>query len=377
MSLLHETLMLYLINNSSTRCYNSPAFNNNTLAMDTITLTQPDDWHCHLRNGIPLRNTVASQSQHFARSIVMPNLVPPITNSEMATNYRASILAALPEGRRFTPLMTLFLSQAVDPEDLRLAHQQGLITACKFYPKGATTHSNAGANQLAELRDVLSVMQNEQIPLLVHAESIEAEVDIFDREARFLDTELSWVLSHFPKLKVVIEHVSTRRAVEFVQQGPAQLGATITPQHALLNRNDLLVGGIKPHYYCLPILKTRDDQAAVASAATSGHPRFFLGTDSAPHRLQDKQSACGCAGIYSAPVAMACYALLFEQYHALDKLEAFASFNGADFYGLARNQKTITLVRQEWTVPETLAYGDATIVPFFAGQQLSWQVKND
>lgn len=342
--------------------------------MDTLTLIRPDDWHCHLRDGTSLQHTVPAQALCFERSIVMPNLIPPITHSHMAIAYRKRILKHQPPQGRFEPLMTVFLSKDVDSQDLITAHTEGLIFAAKYYPQSATTHSDQGARSLSELAELLSAMQTHGIPLLIHAESIEKNVDIFDRETRFLETELSWLIHHYPHLKIVVEHISTQAAVEFVLAGPDNLAATITPHHALLNRNDLLLGGIKPHYYCLPILKTKKDQDAVANAATSGHPKFFLGTDSAPHPISQKENACGCAGIYNAPVAMACYADLFAAHNALAHLEAFCSLNGPRFYGLETNSETITLSRKPWTVPLTLPLGDDYVIPLLAGHILSWRL---
>ncbi len=344
--------------------------------MKTLTLIQPDDWHCHLRDGTALHRTAPDQSRTFHRSIVMPNLVPPVTTIEAAQAYYQRIMQHAPEGRGFKPLMTLFLNSSIGEDTLHAMHAVDYLTACKYYPAGATTHSNAGSSNIQSLREQLEVMQQLNIPLLVHGESIDPHVDIFDREAQFLKSELSWVLDTFPKLRVVLEHVSTQQAVEFVKQSGDQIAATVTPQHLLLNRNDMLSGGIRPDYYCLPILKTRQDQHAIIEVVISGHPRFFLGTDSAPHATSKKHNACGCAGVFSAYCALELYAEVFDRHNAMDKLEKFASLNGPRFYQLADNTNKITLINKPWQVPESLPYNDETITPLFAGTTLQWQIQS-
>ncbi|MDF1795648.1 MAG: dihydroorotase [Coxiellaceae bacterium] len=343
--------------------------------MQTLTLITPDDWHCHLRDGTPLQRTVPDQARIFSRSIVMPNLVPPVTTIEQAQAYYQRIMQHQSADSAFKPLMTLFLNSSITSETLHAMHAVEYMTACKYYPAGATTHSNAGAASIQSLRDQLTVMQQLNIPLLVHGESIDSQIDIFDREAHFLKHELSWVLNTFPDLRVVIEHVSTRQAADFVKQAGENVAATVTPHHLLLNRNDMLMGGIRPDYYCLPILKTAQDQHALIEAVISGHPRFFLGTDSAPHAKSKKYNACGCAGIYSAPCALELYAEVFDRHNAMDKLESFASLNGPRFYQLADNQTSMTLIKQPWQVPEELPYNNETITPFYAGKTLQWQIQ--
>ncbi|MDF1759433.1 MAG: dihydroorotase [Coxiellaceae bacterium] len=343
--------------------------------MQTLTLIKPDDWHCHLRDGTALQRTVPDQARIFARTIVMPNLVPPVTTIEQAQAYHQRIMQHQPANSDLTPLMTLFLNNSISSETLHAMHAVDCMTACKYYPAGATTHSNAGAASIQNLREQLTVMQQLNIPLLVHGESIDSQVDIFDREAHFLEHELGWVLNTFPDLRVVIEHVSTRQAAEFVKQAGDNVAATVTPHHLLLNRNDMLMGGIRPDYYCLPILKTAKDQHALIEAVISGHPRFFLGTDSAPHAKSKKHTACGCAGIYSAPCALELYAEIFDRHNALNKLEGFASLNGPRFYQLADNQSKITLINNPWQVPDQLPYNNETITPLYAGKTLQWQIQ--
>ncbi len=345
--------------------------------MDAITLTQPDDWHTHLRNGDYLATTVPATARQFGRAIVMPNLVPPVTTLEQVTAYKDRISAQLTTDTDFTPLMTLYLTDDLNPAIIQQGHEQGLVTACKLYPAGATTNSAAGVIDIKHIYPVLETMANCGMPLLVHGEVTREDIDIFDREACFIDEILLPLTATFPQLKIVLEHITTQQAVEFVMQAPDTIAATITPHHLLLNRNDLLVGGIKPHYYCLPILKSQQHQQAIIAAAISGDPKFFLGTDSAPHAVPKKEKACGCAGIYSAHAAIELYATAFEQHQALDKLEAFASFYGADFYGLPRNTQQITLRRQSWDVPTELSFGQETLKPFWAGQSLQWQLTHD
>ena len=310
--------------------------------MTELTLTMPDDWHVHLRDGAMLAETVPASSRCFARAIVMPNLVPPVTDAAMAEEYRQRIEAARPKGSSFTPLMTLYLTDSTTPEMIRAAKAAGVV-AVKLYPAGATTHSDQAVNNLLALSAVLEALCEVGMPLLVHGEVTDADVDIFDRERVFIERHLQPMLARFPKLKVVLEHITTGEAVDFVSQGGANLAATITPQHLLMNRNHLLVGGIRPHNFCLPVLKRRQHQEALQRAVASGSAKFFLGTDSAPHLQERKETACGCAGCYSAPAAIELYAEIFEQLGILERLEAFASFHGPDFYGLPRNSSKIVL----------------------------------
>lgn len=343
--------------------------------MQTLTLQAPDDLHVHFRDGAMLAETVPATARTFCRAIAMPNLVPPVRTVAEAMAYRSRILAARPERVDFEPLMTLYLTDTMDPAEIERAAAAG-IRAVKLYPAGATTNSEAGVGDLRALYPVLDALQVHGVMLLVHAEVTDREVDVFDREREFIDRHLREVAERFPALKLVLEHITTREAVEFVSQGAANVAATITPQHLLLNRNDLLAGGIRPHNYCLPVLKRRTHQEALRAAAVSGSPKFFLGTDSAPHERVAKESACGCAGCYSAPAALELYAQVFDELGALDRLEAFASHHGADFYALARNTGTVTLVRQPWTVPESVALpGGGTVVPLMAGARLDWQIR--
>lgn len=342
---------------------------------EQLTLTTPDDWHLHFRDGEMLKETVPATARCFNRAIVMPNLVPPVTNAEQAVAYRERILAAAPEGSGFEPLMTLFLTDMTTPEDIAAAKAAGVV-AVKLYPAGATTNSSTAVTDVRKLTPVLNALAEHDMLLLVHGEVTTSDIDIFDREKVFIETHLSWIVSEHPKLKVVLEHITTKDAVDFVLAGPDTVAATVTPQHLMLNRNDLLVGGIRPHNYCLPVLKRNVHQQALRAAVASGTPKIFLGTDSAPHEKHKKESACGCAGCYSAWSAIELYAQVFEELDALDKLEAFASFHGPDFYGLPRNQGTITLQRESWTIPESieLPTGDS-IVPFHGGQQVAWKLK--
>lgn len=343
---------------------------------DRLTILRPDDWHIHLRDGAVLQHTVADASRMFSRAIIMPNLVPPARNVEEAGEYRARILAAVPAGRQFEPLMTLYLTDQTSPEVVRAAKASGFVHAAKLYPAGATTNSDSGVTSLEHIYPALEAMAEVGMPLLVHGEVTHDEVDIFDREKRFIDEQLIALVQRFPSLKVVMEHITTADAVQFVESAGSNVGATITPHHLLFNRNHMLVGGIKPHFYCLPILKRNSHQQALLTAATSGNPKFFLGTDSAPHAQHTKEAACGCAGCYSAFAAIELYATAFEQENALDKLEAFASHFGADFYGLPRNTETITLVRESWQVPDVLPFGDSSVVPLCAGDSLHWRLES-
>lgn len=342
--------------------------------MQSITITQPDDWHLHLRDGEHLPVTCSGTAQVFARAIVMPNLIPPITTVKAASAYRERVLQAMPKDNQFEPLMTLYLTDHTTPEVIKAAKQSGIIHACKLYPAGATTHSDSGVTDITELTPALEAMEKHHLPLLIHGEVTDSHVDIFDREKLFIENTLIPLQQRHPTLRIILEHITTTDAVEYVQNAPATVAATITPHHLLFNRNNMLVGGIKPHYYCLPILKREKHQQALIKAAISGNPKFFLGTDSAPHPKNKKESSCGCAGIYSAPYALQIYAQIFGEHNELDKLEAFASFYGADFYQLPRNKKTITLTRQTVTIPNELPYGDHPLIPINAGQNLSWKI---
>ncbi|WP_448555293.1 dihydroorotase [Thalassotalea montiporae] len=342
--------------------------------MTSLTITRPDDWHVHLRDGEVLPNTVTDISRYFGRAIVMPNLVPPVTNAALAQEYYDRIMAAQPrEG--FKPLMVLYLTDNTTPQDIIDAKNSGLVVACKLYPAGATTNSASGVTDVANIKDVLAEMERQGILLLVHGEVTTHDVDIFDREAEFIETILTPLVAAHPNLKIVLEHITTKQAVEFVKAAGDNVGATITAHHLLYNRNHMLVGGIRPHFFCLPILKRNIHQQALVEAATSGNKKFFLGTDSAPHAKHAKESACGCAGSYTAHAAIELYAEVFEQENALDQLEAFASLNGPTFYGLPVNSDTITLEKAAWDVPETMAFGSDVVVPIKAGEQMTWQVK--
>ena len=339
-----------------------------------LTLRRPDDWHLHLRDGEILRTVLGDTAAQFGRAIVMPNLKPPVTDTAAAAAYRARIQAALAPGQDFTPLMTAYLTDATDPDDLAAGHAAGVLTACKLYPAGATTNSAAGVTDIRRLARVLERLQAIGMPLLIHGEVVDPAVDIFDREAVFIERILAPLLQDFPALKVVLEHITTADAVDFVAAGGANLAATITAHHLELERNAMLVGGIRPHLFCLPILKRERHRRRLREAATSGSPKFFLGTDSAPHLRGDKESACGCAGIYSAPVAMAVYAQVFEEEGALDRLEGFASVYGPTFYGLPLNTGSLRLVRRAQQVPERVGQGTIDIRPYHAGEALSWSV---
>mgnify|MGYP000870176252 CR=1 FL=1 len=339
-----------------------------------LTLTRPDDWHIHLRDGVALNNTVADVARYFGRAICMPNLVPPVKTTEDALAYYQRIKAATPSNSSFDPLMVLYLTDHTDAADIAVAKASGKVKAVKLYPAGATTNSHAGVTSLEKVYPVLEQLAEHNMPLLVHGEVTHADIDIFDREKVFIDTILMPLTQRFPTLKIVLEHITTADAVQFVQQAGDNIGATITAHHLLFNRNHMLVGGIRPHYYCLPILKRQTHQQALLDAATSGNPKFFLGTDSAPHAIHAKEAACGCAGSYTAHAAIELYAEAFEQMNALDKLEGFASFYGADFYGLPRNTDTITLVKEEWQVPDNYAFGQSVVVPIRAGDKIAWRV---
>ena len=341
---------------------------------DRITLIRPDDWHIHLRDGAALRQTVPDAARTFARAIIMPNLVPPVRDGVQADAYKARILAARPQDNPFDPLMVLYLTDQTSPEVIRQAFTQGQAVAAKLYPAGATTNSDSGVTALEKIYPALEVMAEVGMPLLVHGEVTHADVDIFDREKAFIDQQLVALTERFATLKMVFEHITTAHAVDFVRSASDRVAATITAHHLLYNRNHMLVGGIRPHYYCLPILKRQRHQQALGDAVVSGSNKFFLGTDSAPHAQHAKEAACGCAGCYSAHAAIELYAEAFDELGALDKLEAFASLNGPDFYGMPRNSETITLVREPWTVPATLQLGDQQLVPLRAAETIHWRV---
>jgi dihydroorotase len=343
--------------------------------MHQLTLRAPDDWHLHLRDGAQLAAVLPHSAAQFRRAIVMPNLAPPVTTTAAALAYRERILAALPAGSRFTPLMTLYLTDRTDPAEIGRARASGHVHACKLYPAGATTNSDAGVTDIRRIDAVLEAMAAAGLPLLVHGEVTRPEVDVFDREACFIDEVLAPLRERVPALRIVFEHVTTAAAVQFVMSQPQGIGATITPQHLLMNRNWLFQGGIRPHHYCLPVLKRERDRLALLEAVARGDARFFLGTDSAPHARSAKEAACGCAGIFSANAALELYAEAFEAAGALDQLPAFASEHGPRFYGLPLNEGTVTLERTEWNVPESFAYGDGTLVPLRAGGRLGWRLQ--
>ena len=341
---------------------------------DRLTLIRPDDWHIHLRDGGVLSHTVADAARTFARAIIMPNLVPPVRDGQQAAAYRERILAARPAESTFDPLMVLYLTDQTSAECIRQAHRDGQAIAAKLYPAGATTNSDSGVTRLEHIFPALEAMADVGMPLLVHGEVTHANVDIFDREKAFIDQQLVGLVERFPTLKVVFEHITTADAVDFVRSAPGRIGATITAHHLLYNRNHMLVGGIRPHLFCLPILKRQRHQQALCDAVASGSEKFFLGTDSAPHARHAKEAACGCAGCYTAHAALELYAEAFDELGALDKLEGFASLHGPDFYGLLRNTDTVTLVRESWAVPASLPLGDQTIVPLRAGESIQWRV---
>ncbi len=342
----------------------------------TLTLARPDDWHLHLRDGAALATTVPATARVFGRALVMPNLSPPVTTVAAAEAYRARILAALPAGVAFEPLMALYLTDRTQPDEVRRAADSGFVRACKLYPAGATTNSDSGVTSIANVDAVLAAMQACDLPLCVHAEATAPEIDVFDRERVFLERELAPLAERFPTLRIVFEHATTREAVEYVAGARPGIAATLTPQHLLMSRNDLFAGGLQPHHYCLPVLKRREHQLALRRAATSGDARFFLGSDSAPHARAAKEAACGCAGCFSAPAALALYAQLFEAEDALERLEPFAAHFGADFYRVPRATETVTLRRLAWIVPERLPFADGEdIVPYWAGRELAWRVE--
>jgi dihydroorotase len=338
-----------------------------------ITLTRPDDWHLHLRDGDALKAVVPHTAAQFARAIVMPNLKPPVTTAALATAYKQRIMAAMPVGLKFEPLMTLYLTDNTPPDEIKRAKDAGVV-ALKLYPAGATTNSDAGVTDLRKTYKTLEAMQREGILLLVHGEVTSSDIDLFDREAVFIDTQLIPLRKDFPELKIVFEHITTKEAAQYVAQADQHTAATITAHHLLYNRNAIFLGGIRPHYYCLPVLKRETHRQALVQAAISDSNKFFLGTDSAPHPAHLKEHASGCAGCYTALSAIELYAEAFETADALHKLEAFASFNGADFYGLPRNTEKVTLKKQAWTLPEALPFGNAEVKPLRGGEQLTWKL---
>lgn len=343
--------------------------------MDRITLTRPDDWHLHLRDGEALKSVLADTARRFARAIVMPNLRPPVTTVAAAAGYRDRIVSALPPGSDFEPLMTLYLTDNTKPAEIHKAKASGIVNAVKYYPAGATTNSDSGVTDIRKCIDTLEAMAETGMPLLIHGEVTDAQVDIFDREKVFIERTMIPLIQRLPGLRIVMEHITTADAVKFVLSAPDNVAATITAHHLLLNRNELFRGGIRPHNYCLPILKREEHRLALVKAATSGKPKFFLGTDSAPHARHTKETACGCAGIYTAHAGIELYAEAFDAAGSLDKLEGFASYHGADFYGLARKSQRITLVRSAWSVPEEIAYGADTLVPLRGGSTVAWMIE--
>ena len=342
--------------------------------MKTITITRPDDWHLHLRDGAAMRDVLPHTAARFARAIVMPNLKPPVTTTGLALAYRERIRGALPPGSRFEPLMTLYLTDNTPPDEIIRARQSGAVHAVKYYPAGATTNSDSGVTALEKCFPVLEAMEKSGMPLRVHGEVTDADIDVFDRERVFIERTLAPLVERFQGLKVVMEHITTREAAAFVTAAPQRVAATLTPQHLLLNRNALFTGGVRPHNYCLPILKREIHREAWGAAATSGNPKFFLGTDSAPHARHTKENDCGCAGMYTAHAGIELYAEVFAAAGALDRLEAFAAHSGADFYGLPRNSEKITRQQQSWEVPASVPFGADTLVPMRAGGAVQWRI---
>ncbi len=350
-----------------------------TAAVTTLTLRKPDDWHLHLRDAGALAAVVPHSAARFGRAIVMPNLRPPVTTVAAALAYRERILSAVPQGMAFTPLMTLYLTDATSPDEIARARASGVIAACKLYPAGATTNSDAGVTDIMRIQEVLERMSEAGMPLLIHGEVTDPQVDVFDREARFIERVMAPLVARLPGLRVVFEHVTTKVALEFLRGCGPNIAATLTPQHLALNRNALFAGGLRPHNYCLPVLKRESDRVALLDAAVSGDPRFFLGTDSAPHERWTKEHACGCAGVYSAYAALELYAEIFEQAGALARLEAFASLHGARFYRLPVNEERVTLVKDAWTVPDAYPFpagngATGTVVPWRAGERIAWRL---
>ncbi len=341
-----------------------------------LTITRPDDWHLHLRDGAALAAVLPDTARQFARAIVMPNLRPPVTTTLLAEAYRTRVLEALPEGVQFEPLMTLYLTDNTPPQEIAQAKASGFVHGVKLYPAGATTNSDSGVTDLAKCAKTLAEMEKQGMPLLIHGEVTDANVDVFDREKVFIERHLIKLLKDFPGLKVVLEHITTADAADFVQAAPKNVAATLTAHHLLMNRNDMFTGGIRPHHYCLPVLKRETHRQALVKAAVSGSPKFFLGTDSAPHARHTKEASCGCAGMYTAHTAIELYAEAFEAANALDKLEAFASFYGADYYDLPRNTGKITLSKTSWQVPEKLPFGADELIPLRAGQTLTWKMED-
>ncbi len=341
----------------------------------SLTITRPDDWHVHVRDGDMLRDVIGYTARQFGRAIIMPNLVPPITTVKAAKSYKSRILAALPKGAEFEPLITAYLTNSTAAREIELGYQDGIFVAAKLYPAGATTNSENGVTDVKKIQSVLEIMQKLGMPLLVHGEVTDGEIDIFDREAVFIERVLIPLIYDFPELKIVFEHITTKQAVDFVIEGGKNIAATITPHHLYINRSDIFKGGINPHLYCLPIAKRERHRLALRRAATSGSAKFFLGTDSAPHIRGRKESACGCAGVFNAPFALESYVQVFDDEGALDKFEAFASVNGAVFYGLAANKGKITLKRAAFKVPEALKAAGQDIIPFHAGEMLNWQIE--
>ena len=352
--------------------YNNAPLPHQETALKQITITKPDDWHLHVRDGDVLNNIITDTAKRFGRAIIMPNLKPPITTTDQAEAYSKRIMAATPAELMFNPLMTLYLTDNTPEDEVIRAKQSGFVHAFKLYPAGATTNSDAGVTNIHQCETTLEKMAELGMPLLVHGEVTASHIDIFDREKIFIDEVLLPIIQRLPSLKIVLEHITTQDAVDFVLDADSNIAATITPHHLLYNRNALLAGGIRPHYYCLPILKRENHREALVTAATSGNTKFFLGTDSAPHTQNTKESACGCAGIYSAHAAIELYTEVFDQVNALDKLEGFASFYGADFYGLPRNTDSITLQKQDWTVPNSMTFGKEKLIPLRAGETVSW-----
>ena len=342
--------------------------------MNELSIQRPDDWHVHLRDGAALASVVKFTAERFGRAIVMPNLMPPITTTALAAAYRGRISAALPAQSRFTPLMTLYLTDTTLPAEIDRASASGFVHGVKYYPAGATTHSDSGVTDLRKTYAVLERMEKLGMPLLVHGETPRADVDVFDREACFIDETLAPLLERFTTLKVVLEHITSARAADFVAGARAGVAATITPQHLLHNRNAIFSGGIRPHYYCLPILKRERDRQALIAAATGGNPRFFLGTDSAPHERAAKENSCGCAGMFTAHAAIELYAEVFDQAGHLDRLEAFSSHFGADFYGLPRHGERITLIKEAWSPPAQYDFGGGVLVPYRGGSSIAWRL---
>ncbi|MEQ1516256.1 MAG: dihydroorotase [Usitatibacteraceae bacterium] len=342
--------------------------------MNELTITRPDDWHLHVRDGDALKSVLPATTRQFARAIIMPNLKPPIRSVEEARSYRERILAARPAGSDFEPLMTLYLTDKTSPADIAAAAASGFVKAVKYYPAGATTNSDFGVTDIRKCDAVFEAMQSAKLPLLLHGEVVDADVDIFDREKIFIEKYLIPLVLRFPKLRIVLEHITTANAAKFVLAASDNVAATLTPQHLLYSRNAIFKGGLRPHFYCLPVLKREEHRLALLKVAASGNPKFFLGTDSAPHARNTKETSCCGAGCYTAPHALELYAEAFDSVGALDKLEGFASFHGADFYGLPRNKGSVTLKREDWTVPAEFAFADATIVPLRAGEAMHWRL---